>query len=746
MMSNKKLSYHNRILTALILLLLLFFIPFTAITYTTMINSISKTVVTSNEEHLDQIYSNFEEQNANLLKQTYYIYHSSSVKQIILGSETDFSAVSQINELNRFIAAPNPSIYSIGFYVANTKEFFSTVSSDDSLSFVFGQESVKALSPIFRMAQLPDSAGKPRYLMSYVMFDSKMVPGDPGSFVIINQDVNYLLNELRNGSYAESTEADIFLLSKDYGICGESKNLADKDTAQFQEAFYANLQPTADRGSMTLQLDRENYLVSYTALSNDTVHVVILQRESILNLPLKHIQTRSFTLMITGMLIYAVIIYFMSKSLYRPVENLRKHMQESGGFSSYSRNINEFEQFKTVYASFTAMKKKYYLRYMEDQLLTGNSASVAAFAEAFPNHWLPSQKQLLVAQIVIEYPDTSSLSLENDTALDLYAVQNIAEEILGESFCVEVLPMDNTHLAVILGTHESWSALNTKFVMLKKSIDRFFDFSVSVFYSDPVRNPKELRHAYKQTCGTELYVPIVGKGKILSPDSVRENISNPAVSYSQQQLNALTVALTNRSKENIHKVLQSVCEETKKLSIQNLWICISLLINHIRTVCRELAATTAQTAGLMDQLTRIMNEFSTVDAFFEALEKIAVTAACEDLRESSDKNTVFLRNIEAYIADHHQDSQLSPQQIADHFDVSANYLPRKFQLLSGTSLNSYILQVRMQHAAKLLLENKLPISEITLQVGIENESYFYKLFKKYYGCTPKEFKSRQKGM
>ena len=151
-----------------------------------------------------------------------------------------------------------------------------------------------------------------------------------------------------------------------------------------------------------------------------------------------------------------------------------------------------------------------------------------------------------------------------------------------------------------------------------------------------------------------------------------------------------------------------------------------------------------QSAGFMKELTQIMNEFTTVDVFFTKLEKLVVSVACKEIKavDSRDKNMMFLRNIEDYINEHYQDSQLSPQQIAECFGVSANYLPRKFQLLAGVSLNSYILQVRMSQAQKLLTSSDMPISEIANLVGIENESYFYKLFKKHCGCTPKEYKNQ----
>ena len=45
----------------------------------------------------------------------------------------------------------------------------------------------------------------------------------------------------------------------------------------------------------------------------------------------------------------------------------------------------------------------------------------------------------------------------------------------------------------------------------------------------------------------------------------------------------------------------------------------------------------------------------------------------------------------------------------------------------------------MKKAASLLLNTSSSINDIAEQVGIDNVNYFYKLFKKAYGCTPREF-------
>ena len=93
-----------------------------------------------------------------------------------------------------------------------------------------------------------------------------------------------------------------------------------------------------------------------------------------------------------------------------------------------------------------------------------------------------------------------------------------------------------------------------------------------------------------------------------------------------------------------------------------------------------------------------------------------------------------------FVQNSYFDVNLSSQLIADYLGLNNRYLMKKFKALTGSTLNEYIMDLRMKKATALLRDTQAPISSISEQVGIDNLSYFYRLFKKIYGCTPKEFR------
>lgn len=87
---------------------------------------------------------------------------------------------------------------------------------------------------------------------------------------------------------------------------------------------------------------------------------------------------------------------------------------------------------------------------------------------------------------------------------------------------------------------------------------------------------------------------------------------------------------------------------------------------------------------------------------------------------------------------------LSLEEICNEVAVSKNYFCYLFKRETGISLWSYLTNVRMQHAKKLLEDTDLKNYEVAFTVGYDNPSYFSRLFKKYENMTPNEYRESKK--
>jgi len=85
---------------------------------------------------------------------------------------------------------------------------------------------------------------------------------------------------------------------------------------------------------------------------------------------------------------------------------------------------------------------------------------------------------------------------------------------------------------------------------------------------------------------------------------------------------------------------------------------------------------------------------------------------------------------------------LSLDVIADQLEISPYYLSRIFSESSGFTLSHFLTQVRMERAAELLSEGRLPIGDVGRQVGYADSRYFARVFKAHFDCSPSAYRSR----
>jgi len=100
-------------------------------------------------------------------------------------------------------------------------------------------------------------------------------------------------------------------------------------------------------------------------------------------------------------------------------------------------------------------------------------------------------------------------------------------------------------------------------------------------------------------------------------------------------------------------------------------------------------------------------------------------------------NDEYASAVRKYI-DKHFCEDISLQSVADAMALSPVYLSRYFKKNMGEKFSDYILRLRMEKAAEMLLVNKR-VADVSIACGFNNSGYFAKVFKNYYSCTPKEY-------
>ncbi|MNO29449.1 HTH-type transcriptional activator Btr [compost metagenome] len=109
--------------------------------------------------------------------------------------------------------------------------------------------------------------------------------------------------------------------------------------------------------------------------------------------------------------------------------------------------------------------------------------------------------------------------------------------------------------------------------------------------------------------------------------------------------------------------------------------------------------------------------------------------------EAVKENDTVVQTVKRHIL-LHLDEDLSREMLAEQVFLNPDYLSRIFKKETGYSISEYILFERISRAKELLAQTDVTISAIATSVGYTNFSHFAKIFKKYAGMGPTEYRTQ----
>ena len=101
-----------------------------------------------------------------------------------------------------------------------------------------------------------------------------------------------------------------------------------------------------------------------------------------------------------------------------------------------------------------------------------------------------------------------------------------------------------------------------------------------------------------------------------------------------------------------------------------------------------------------------------------------------------EQNIVF--SVLKYIENYYKDGSLS--YISEELSLQDYYISRLLKKHTGHNFKELLQQRKLQQAAYLLKETPITVDSVMEAIGYENSSYFYRQFKKKYGCSPAQYR------
>lgn len=147
------------------------------------------------------------------------------------------------------------------------------------------------------------------------------------------------------------------------------------------------------------------------------------------------------------------------------------------------------------------------------------------------------------------------------------------------------------------------------------------------------------------------------------------------------------------------------------------------------------------------RLSSIEEGFLAVQELFSILYELSKFDNARELASSAfakvevESDSKRILKVKTYIDKHYKD-EMKLEQLANLVSMTPTAFSRYFKQRTGKNLSEYIVDSRLGHAARRLVDTTDSVSEICWTTGFKTLSNFNRLFRKRKGCNPTEFREK----
>lgn len=330
-----------------------------------------------------------------------------------------------------------------------------------------------------------------------------------------------------------------------------------------------------------------------------------------------------------------------------------------------------------------------------------------------------------------------------DRSLFRFGIMNIASEIVSAMVPCEAVDLGDDH--VVLMVNEQGSMDYDKPIEdIQQAIRKHLKLSVTAAISRKGEDILDCRSCYDDAIEASRFRLFYGWESHIHAEQAAERNSR-TFRYPIQQEEQLTDALMLGRMEEVKRLGSAIIESTDGYSYKDLQLTVFRLFFAINMVTDTLEKASGYNFSVhfgevfaqlseLERLSDIQNKF--LELFQSIEEKLG--------ERKSTRYDELMRRIRDIIELHYMKDDLNIDRVADILNMSAVYLGRLIKKYTSKTINDYIMDVRIEKAAEMLVESNKSVTDISKDTGFASISYFGRVFKKMHGVTPNEYRQKMR--
>jgi AraC-like DNA-binding protein len=685
----------------------------------------------------------------------YSFYTLAEVRTVMFLKEPDTyeNCYSQLERLQR-IQLQNSFIYSVQIYNYDKDVFYSTKNNlreDVSIRKILTDHgAVPRLKPILRQL---DNNGVDIFVLSYFMYDMLNEDGCMNGALVINIQLNWLLSNIQKVNMMEAGDRNwLYVLTSDMQFLETSEG-SPETRGEFKTALASALGDELEKhgaheekeDSFTTRIDNVMYFISVVNVKSSNWMILNVRSQSALYQYMNNLVKNILLLASLCVIAFLMMSFVLSRRIYRPIENLLENIRPlTTGIPLPTTDRDEFTWLKKVYESYEKhfqeyrqAAKAYTLRYL---LQDSSEISEAGFARTLTEQGIALTQAEPFAVLIVSAGKNAQESVSGSSPEVERVIGNMGHlfaDALSPSFPFECLRLNADSICFIINvTADKLEELKAAVQSARKQAE----IPAILALAGPQSGVNCVSSLYNTAQRLLLYHFVLpGQPLITQVEVGRRDAETP---YPYDLESRFLADLEKHKPEEMNRYLTELIGRLRNMEIYNLHFYLRRMLSEVRRTLFRMNETLESPIDLQTRFSEsLLLSLPTLDDFALALQTNLSDAASQlERRRNGDKSGEIMAQILDIIQSNYADVNLNAAELAFMLKITPSTLSRIFNENMQKSIPEYINTLRMEKAAEWLRNSKLSNREIMSRIGMNNESYFYKVFKNQYGQNPSEYR------
>ncbi len=464
------------------------------------------------------------------------------------------------------------------------------------------------------------------------------------------------------------------------------------------------------------------------------------------------ISIRNLTLLISGVLIFAIVIIVLigAKRLYSPVENIydsvkNKISVDDEGIKDEIRYIgrgidNLLEERQRLQLEMgqqiTQIEELFLLKLIKGELSNEKVAERAASIGKFKDY-----ENFAVVSFQVREIYNKEERTKDEELMVILLLNAIRNELEGSNY---LSPLSRNGVVTVLMDSELSEANDFRdhiFVIaeeLQSKVENRLDVSIAVGISNSYKDPQNVQMAFKESIeaimcnnGSEdgnsiLYFEDVEPGKVIR------------VIYPKSQEEELIQWIGKGNENKSCEVMEDIIDHifSTHVGYNEHMIYVSRLLIAVMNVLQNsgvpLHAIFDKSDNVMDEVMTLSNTNDIKQWFQQRLIIPMIPLLAE---QRTNRNVMLIQEIKTMIEEEY-DQDISLEECAGRLNYHPSYIWKIMKQEMGISFTEYLLEYRLEQAKRLLTETDESVGGIAERLRYNNAQNFIRYFKKREGVTP----------